>query len=52
MNNLIFEEFKGVGQLNELKFFRYKVVGKGEIDNVHKAIWGVKYRLQSNNFFR
>ncbi|MBZ9692405.1 hypothetical protein [Clostridium sp. M14] len=52
MNNLTFEAFEGAGQLNELKFFRYNVVGKGEIDNVHKAIWGVKYRLQSNNFFK
>ncbi|WP_045143632.1 Piwi domain-containing protein [Clostridium butyricum] len=52
MNNLTFEAFEGIGQLNELNFYKYRLIGKGQIDNVHQAIWSVKYKLQANNFFK
>lgn len=52
MNNLTLEAVKGIGKIEPLVFYRYKLIGKGKIENVYKTISNAKNKMSFNNFFK
>ena len=52
MDKITFEAFEGIGKITPRKFFKYKLKGKGKIENVYEVINKVKYALSSNNNFK
>lgn len=52
MDKITFEAFEGIGKITPRKFFKYKLIGKGKIENVYEVINKVKYALVSNNNFK
>lgn len=52
MEKITFEAFEGVGKITPRNFFKYKLKGKGKIENVYEVINKVKYALSSNNNFK
>ncbi len=52
MNKITFEAFEGIGKVTPKVFYKYNLKGKGNIENVNKAINSVKYNLSSSNRFK
>lgn len=52
MDKITFEAFEGIGKITPRKFFKYKLIGKGKIENVYEVINKVKYALVSKNSFK
>lgn len=42
MGKITFEAFEGVGKITPRNFFKYKLRGKGKIENVYEVINKVK----------
>lgn len=52
MNNLTLEAFRGIGIIKPLLFYRYKLIGKGKIENTYKTIRNAQNRMSFNNKFK
>lgn len=52
MGSLTFEAFEGIGKLTPMTFYKYKLIGKGKIDNVYQVINKARYAMHSSNFFK
>ncbi|MDY4543731.1 MAG: hypothetical protein SPE00_00180 [Bacilli bacterium] len=52
MSKITFEAFEGIGKVTPKTFYKYNLKGKGNIENVNKAINTVRYNLSSNNKFK
>ncbi|MDY4079541.1 MAG: hypothetical protein SOY42_12285, partial [Clostridium sp.] len=52
MSKITFEAFEGTGKVTPKTFYKYNLKGKGNIENVNKAINSVRYDLSSNNKFK
>ena len=52
MRQITFEAFQGVGKITPRNFFKYKLEGKGKVENVYEVINKVKYALTFNNNFK
>ncbi|MCX0368273.1 hypothetical protein [Clostridium perfringens] len=52
MSNLTVEAFEGIGSVNPMLFYQYKVTGKGKYDNVYKIIKSARYKMNSKNRFK
>lgn len=52
MNNLTLEAFRGIGTIKPLLFYRYKLIGKGKIENTYKTIRNAQNRMSFNNKFK
>lgn len=52
MEKLTFECFQAIGQITPKIFYKYRLKGKGNVENVYEVINKAKYALSSNNNFK
>lgn len=52
MNNLTLEVFRGIGTVEPLVFYKYKLIGKGKIENTYKTVRNAQNKMSFNNKFK